>query len=423
MQRRRHARRQDRGAKPVPEAGWKTWMDWKDVALMPWSNQGGGGPWGGGNGGGGGGGGPWGQGPRGGGGGGGGGQQPPNLEDLLRRGQDRFRRFLPGNMGGRGIILLILVVIAVWLASGFYRVNSDEQGVVLRFGKWVSTTLPGLNYHWPWPVETVLTPKVTQVRRTEIGLRTGAEAVGARMPSGTDVPEESLMLTGDENIVDVDFSVLWVIKDAGNYLFNVENPPGTVKDVAESAMREVIGKNEIQQILTEGRRPIEAATRELMQKILDGYEIGVQVTQVNLQKVDPPAAVIEAFRDVQAAQADRERKQNEAQAYANDIIPRARGEAQRLEQQARAYKKEVTDAAEGEAARFLSVYNEYVQARDVTTRRLYLETMQKIMSGTDKMIITQPENGGQGVVPYLPLDELRRPGSGSSSTSRQGAAQ
>jgi len=393
----------------------------KDEALMPWNNQGGGGPWQGGGGGGGGG--PWGQGPRsGGGGGGGGGPQPPNLEDLLKQGQDRVRGMLPGNFGGRGIILLILVVIAIWLASGFYRVNSDEQGVVLRFGKWVSTTLPGLNYHLPWPIETVITPKVTQVRRTEIGLRTGAEAVGARSPAGIDVPEESLMLTGDENIVDVDFSVLWLISDAGEYLFNVEDPAATVKDVAESAMREVVGKNELQVILTEGRQPIETATRELMQTIVDSYNMGVLISQVNLQKVDPPTAVIEAFRDVQAAQADRERKQNEAQAYANDIIPRARGEAQRLEQQAQAYKVEVTDNALGEAARFLSVYEEFRQARVVTARRLYVETMERVMRGTEKVIIAQPpEQNGQGVVPYLPLDQLRRTGPGSAG--QRGTAQ
>lgn len=390
----------------------------KDEALMPWNNQGGGGPW---QGGGGGGGGPWGQGPRSGGGGGGGGPQPPNLEELLKQGQDRVKGMLPGNLGGRGIILVVLVIVAIWLASGFYRVNSDEQGVVLRFGQWVSTTLPGLNYHLPWPIETVITPKVTQVRRTEIGLRTGAEAVGARTGAGIDVPEESLMLTGDENIVDVDFSVLWVISDAGEYLFNVENPAGTVKDVAESAMREVIGKNELQVILTEGRQPIETATRELMQSIVDSYDMGVLITQVNLQKVDPPGAVIEAFRDVQAAQADRERKQNEAQAYANDIIPRARGEAQRLEQQAQAYKVEVTDNALGEAARFLSVYEEFRQARAVTTRRLYVETMERVLRGTEKVIIDQADGNGQGVVPYLPLDQLRR--NGTASTVQRGTAQ
>ncbi len=363
---------------------------------MPWGDQGGGGWQGGGRG-------PWGQGPR----GGGGGPQPPDLEELLRRGQERFRRMLPGGgLGGRGALLAVLVALAVWSFSGFYRVAPDEQGVELRFGRWSRTTQPGLNYHLPWPVEAAVTPKVTRINREEVGFRSAPEGF-TRQRGQPDVAEESLMLTGDENIVDIDFEVQWLIKDAGQFLFNIENPPVTIKAVAESAMREVIGKNLIQRILTEGRQPIELATQQLMQTILDGYKAGVLITLVNLQKVDPPAAVIDAFRDVQSGQADRERAQNEAEAYRNDVIPRARGEAQRIVQQAEAYKQEVIANAQGDASRFLAVYNEFKLAREVTTRRMYLETMEKLLRGMNKIVIDSSQ-GGQGVVPYLPLPELQK---------------
>jgi membrane protease subunit HflK len=370
---------------------------------MPWSNQGGGGWQGGGGGGGGRG--PWGQGPR----GGGGGQRPPDLEELLRRGQDRFKGMFPGGSGGgmsgRAIgLIAAFVLVGLWLYASAYRVNADEQGVVLRFGAYAYTTQPGLRFA-PWPVETVIKPQVTRVNREEIGFRSGGDA--SRQGGVRDIADESLMVTGDQNIVDIDFAVLWVIRDAGEFLFNVENPAMTIKLAAESAMREVIGKNNIQRILTEGRGPIEQSTRDLLQRMLDSYGAGVSIQQVSLQKVDPPSQVIEAFRDVQAAQADRERAQNEAEAYRNDIIPRARGEAQRLAQQAEAYKQEVTANAQGEAARFVSVYNEYRQARDVTARRMYLETMEQVLRGTNKVIVDKQEGGG-GVVPYLPLQELQR---------------
>ncbi len=379
---------------------------------MPWSNQGGG--FGGGGGGGRG---PWGQGSGGGrgnggggnGGGGGpfGGPNPPSLEDILRKGQDRFRGMLPGgDVSGRGILLLILVAVAIWLGTGFYRVDTDEQGVVLRFGKVHSVTEPGLRYRLPWPVDSVLTPKVTTVNREEIGFRSQGETL-ARGGQTRDVPEESLMLTGDENIVDIDFTVLWQVKDAGQYLFNVVEPSRTIKQVAESAIREVVGKNNIQFILTEGRTKIADDTRRVMQAVLDGYSAGVVITQVALQRTEPPASVIDAFRDVQAAQADRERAQNEAEAYRNDIIPRARGEVQRLLQQAEAYKQETIANAQGDASRFTQVYNEYTKAKDVTTKRMYLETMEQIMRGTNKVIVDS-QNGGQGVVPYLPLTELQK---------------
>ncbi|WP_374630861.1 FtsH protease activity modulator HflK [Ferrovibrio sp.] len=378
---------------------------------MPWSNQGGGGGWQGGGGGRG----PWGQGPRGngpsgggGGGGGFGGPTPPNLEDLLRKGQERMRNLMPGgDISGRGIILLIVAAIAVWMASGIYRVDTNEAGVVLRFGRFAYITQPGLRWHWPWPVESVLTPRVTTVNREEIGFRTIGDISG-RSGQQRDVPEESLMLTGDENIVDIDFTVLWQVKDPQQFLFNVSDPARTIKQVAESAMREVVGKNQIQFILTDGRTKVADDTRQLLQKVLDDYGAGISINQIALQRTEPPQSVIDAFRDVQAAQADRERAQNEAEAYRNDILPRARGEAQRLLQQAEAYKQETIANAQGEAARFISVYNEYKVAKDVTAKRMYIETMEQILRGTNKVLLDNQSGAGQGVVPYLPLPELQK---------------
>ena len=224
-----------------------------------------------------------------------------------------------------------------------------------------------------------------------------------------DVPQESLMLTGDENIVNIDFSVFWVIKDAGKFLFKIQDPEGTVKAAAETAMREVIAKSKIQPILTEGRSVIEVETQEIIQSILDDYESGIQITQVQTQKADPPDQVINAFRDVQAARADMERSKNEAEAYANDVIPRARGEAAKILQAAEAYKNQVVAKAEGEASRFISIYNEYAKAKEVTQERMYLETMEKVLAGIEKVIIEK--NVGSGVVPYLPLPELNKKGS------------
>ena len=367
---------------------------------MPWNNQGGGGGWqgpGDNNGGG-----PWGSGPNRGGGGGGG--KPPDLEDLIRKAQEKGKRFMPGGFGGgRGILLIVAVLIVVWLLSGFYRVLPDEQGVELVFGKWTTTTQPGLNYNWPTPIGTVFTPKVTRIERTEVGFRGD---------SNREQPDESLMLTGDENIIDVQFSVFWRINDAGQYLFNVRNPVDIVKDVSESAMRQVIGQTALASALAEGRGRVEEETLALIQQILDEYGAGVEIRQVELQKVDPPAAVIDAFRDVQAARADQERFINEAQAYQNSIVPVARGEAQKIIQQAEAYKQEVTNNAEGTASRFLAVYNEYKLSKDVTQRRIYLETMEEILRNMNKMIIDDGAIGTQGVVPYLPLDQLQRSTSG-----------
>ena len=366
---------------------------------MPWSNQGGG-PWGSGSRG------PWGQGPQ------SSGPTPPDLEELLRRSQDKLRTVLPGNLGGKGLALIVLAAIFIWGLSGFFKVEPDELGVVLRFGKYTRDAKPGLNYHWPYPIETVLTPKVTRVNRIDIGMRLVEDP--RRGSSMRNVPEESLMLTGDENIVDVDFSVFWLIKPtgAGQYLFNIQNPEGTVKAVAESAMREAIGRANIQAVLTGARQATEGAVQELMQKTLDEYGAGVQVTQVQLQKVDPPAQVIDAFRDVQAARADAERLQNEAQTYANRVVPESRGRSAQITQAAEAYREQTVAEAKGQTARFIKVYDEYKKAPEVTRQRLYLETMERVLGGTEKYIIDSGgSGGGSGVVPYLPLNELqRRPG-------------
>jgi membrane protease subunit HflK len=358
---------------------------------MPWSNQSGGGGWKGGGGG------PWGPRP-------GPGQQP-DLEEILRRSQDRLRQAMPGGrMGGPFAVLLAVVLVALIGFFGFtVRVNPDELGIVLRFGKYVRQLPPGLNFRWPYPIEQVELPKVTRINRIEVGMRGSSDT---RDASSTirDVPEESLMLTGDENIVDVDFVVFWRIADAPDYLFNIQNPEGTVKAVAESAMREIVGQSDIEPILTGARAKTETAVQELMQKILDSYGAGVQVTQVQLQKVDPPSQVIDAFRDVQAARADQERLQNEAEAYANRIIPEARGEAERILQAAQGYRDQVIALANGDASRFLQVYEQYKKAPDVTRQRIFIETMEKVLGDTDKVIID--DKAGPGVLPFLPLSEF-----------------
>src|SRR6201986_1913199 len=366
---------------------------------MPWKNQGGG-PWGSGPKG------PWGSGPQ------PVGPRPPDLEDLLRRAQERLQQWIPGgNFSGAGIALVLLAALAIWGMTGFYRVQSEEQGIVLRFGKHVRTGQPGLNYHLPYPIETVLLPKALRVSTISIGM-TLIDDPARRGRTMRNVPEESLMLTGDENIVDVDFTVLWRIKPNGaaDFLFNIQNPEGTVKAVAESAMREVVGRANIQPILTGARTSTELAVQELMQKTLDNYGSGILVQQVQMQKVDPPAQVIDSFRDVQAARADLERLQNEAQTYANRVVPDAKGRAAQILQVAEGYKQQAVAEARGQSARFLKVFDEYAKAKDVTRERIYLETMERILNGADKLVY-DGGSSAQGVVPYLPLNELtpRRP--------------
>lgn len=367
---------------------------------MPWKSQGGG-PWGGGGGGQG----PWGN-PRpggGGGSGGGGGNQPPDIEEMLRRSQEKFKGFMPSG-GGKGLVLVVLAAVLIWLGTGFYRVQPGEQGVEMLFGKYVNRTDSGLNYWLPAPIGDAIVLNTQRVNSIEIGFRGSESGRTAR-----DVQQESLMLTSDQNIIDIDFIVQWQIKNASDFLFNIRDPETTIKLAAESALREVVGQTPLEAALTTQRQQVEDATQELLQEILDFYGSGVFITDVKQDKVDPPSEVIDAFNDVQRARQDQERLQNEAIRYRNDIVPRANGQAQRIIQDATAYKERVIKEAEGEAERFLSVYSTYVDAKDVTTRRLFLERMQQIMSESEKIIIDTDE-GGSGVVPYLPLNELRKGG-------------
>ncbi|MCK5576620.1 MAG: FtsH protease activity modulator HflK, partial [Sphingomonadales bacterium] len=306
---------------------------------------------------------PWGQGPRGSGprgGGSGGGQEPPDLDQIIREGQEKLKSLLPFGGGKGSFSMLFFLLLGLWAASGFYTINPSQQGVVLRFGEWVETQPSGFHWHVPFPIETVLKPNVTNVNRIDVGFRSEPTRGRSQQVRFT---EESLMLTGDENIVDIAFTVFWRIDDAGKFLFNLQQPQEhTIKSVSESVMREVVGRTPIELMLTTGRREIEIETQGIIQAVLEGYGAGVTVTEVKLEKVDPPSQVIDDFRDVQAAEADRERVQNEAQAYANSIVPVARGEANRILQDAEAYKEQVVARATGEASRFTSVYTEYKQA-------------------------------------------------------------
>ncbi len=381
---------------------------------MPWNNQSGG-PWGGRNQG------PWGSGPQGGGSGGGGsGREPPDLEAMLRRGQDRLKDLMPGGVfGGRGIIIALLVGLAGWLLTGAYMVRPNEVALNLIFGRYVGSVGDGLRYNFPYPIGNVIKVRVTDVNRIEVGFR---GAGSSQRPQLRDVPEESLMLTGDENIVDIDFAVQWQVDPARpqNFVFNIQDPEGTIKAVAEGSMREVIGRRNIQAVLTTDRAAIETEVLQGMQGVLDTYQSGVRIRAVQLQKVDPPNQVIDAFRDVQAARQDQDRVQNEAQTYASRVVPEARGEAARLIQQAEAYKERTVQEAQGSASRFTQVFEEYRKAPDVTRQRMFLETMERVFGGTDKVIIDQ-QQGGQNVVPFLPLSELQRRAATPAGTTTQGA--
>ncbi len=343
----------------------------------------------------------------------GGANEVPDLDEVLRHAQNKIGSIFGGKPSHgeekKGIGLLFLLVLALWLGTGFYRVSPGENVVLLTFGKWTSTRAEsGLGYHIPWPVQTVIPVNVAFDRRVQIGFTDQPGSRGSDDSSAkSDVASESTMLTGDENIVDIDFVVMWKIGDAKNYLFRIRDPETTVKRVAESAMREIIGRSEIQKALTEGRADIEASTKELMQKILDQYQSGIVINSVQLLSVDPPAPVVDAFDDVQRARADMVRTQNEAETYRNDIVPRARGEAQKLLQDAEAYKQAVLSKATGEAARFTSVYEAYAQAKDVTAKRIYIETMEKIMHNSKKVVVSDSKTGSN-VLPYMSLDRLQR---------------
>ncbi len=342
----------------------------------------------------------------------------PDLEDMLRRSQDRLRGFLPGRgFSTGGLIVVLLVVLVVWLLTGIYFVGTSEQGIVLRFGAYVNRTSPGLNYHLPWPIETAYSINVTGQRQITIGYHTQADSDDSNAV-GEDIPAEADMLTGDENIIDINFTVGWEIKDAGAYLFNIEDPDSSVKAVAESAMREVVGRSQFEAISTQDREHIQMEVRDLMQKTLDEYGAGIVVTNVNMQKADPPGDVLAAYRDVQAARADQERLRNEAEGYANNVIPKARGNAARIVQDAEAYRQQVIAEASGQSRRFLSVLAQYRSAPDITRRRIYLETMTAVLAPMNKVIV---DDSAKGVVPYFQLPSMLG-GRGAAPTA-QGASQ
>jgi modulator of FtsH protease HflK len=366
---------------------------------MSWGNQGGGGggPWGGGQS-------PWGRGPR-----------QPNLEEILRRSQARVRRLLPGGSNRAPIFALLLgAVLLIWGITGFFRVQPDELGVVLRFGAYNRTVTPGLNYHLPYPVEYALTPKVTRINTIEIGGT--PRDLGGRSPTPGELTE-SRMLTGDENLVDVYFTVQWQIRDPQKYLFNIREPEETVKAVAESSMREVIGRTPAVDAIVGDKNTMASETRGLVQKILDSYDSGILINAVLIShRIDFPSQdVQDAFIDVQSAKTDRDSAVIRAQQYLNSIVPRAKGEAAQVTQQAEAYRQQIVRQAEGDASRFLAVYQAYKQAEDVTARRLYIETMEKILSGANKIVLDKAATAS-GVLPYLPLPELRNPKAAPSTS-------
>ncbi len=402
---------------------------------MKWFNQGG--PWGtgptgggnnrngngsnGGAGGGNGGGpqgpqGPWGNDPF----GNGGGKRPPSLDEILARLQAWFRANNQGGgnrgrQGGGGggfpqfnrnsIPLAVLVALGLWVATGIYRVDPQQVGLQLLFGRYVNEQGSGLHIWFPSPIGTVITQTVTTTNMITLG--DGAPMALDQRGRLVEHPGEGMMLTGDQNIIDIGFVVQWRVNDAKAYLFNMAGVETTLRAAANSAIREVIGQAPLDFVMTDGRATIGIRTQKLLQKIMDSYSAGVTILDVKLQKADPPGEVIDAFNDVQRARQDRDRLQNEANTYRNDILPRAQGDSQKLIQEAEGYKQRVTKDAEGEAGRFVSVYNSYIGAKDVTGQRLYLETMQQILGKSDKVLIDAKAGGAQGVLPYLPLPALR----------------
>ncbi|PZP39918.1 MAG: FtsH protease activity modulator HflK [Pseudomonas fluorescens] len=336
----------------------------------------------------------------------------PDLEDVVNQMAEKLRGFWRnGNNGGNGSGTGPMGVgfewwglgfLMLWLASGLYIVAPEEQGVVTRFGAYVKTSDSGLNYRLPWPIEKVTKLPVTRVNQLEIGFRSGE---GRMEP--IDVAAESLMLTGDQNIVDLDFTVNWKIANPSAFLFNVADPAGTLVDVAESVMRETIGRHPIDDALTSNKAAIQHEARAQMQRVLNSYKMGIAIVNVSLQRVNPPSEVIEAFRDVQAANADKQRLINEARGYANQIVPLARGEAAKMLEQAEGYKSAKVAEATGAAQRFNAQVNAYQQAPAVTRDRLYYETMQDVMSNTQKVVTTS--RSANGVLPFLPLDRMLKP--------------
>lgn len=323
---------------------------------------------------------------------------------MLRRGQDRLKGLLPGGFfSRRGIILGIIVLVLLWLASGFYRVQTNQKGLELIFGVYQRETGEGLNYNFPGPIGSVEIVDVTSQRQIRLGF--DGQTV-TRASAQQQRERGSLMLTGDENIIDIQFVVVWLVKDARLFQFNIRNPEEAVKSAAEAAMREVIGKTDLQFALTQGRQNIEDETKKLIQGILDSYGSGISVINVQMQSVNPPIQVIDAFNNVQTARQDKERAINDANAYKNELIPRAKGDATRILQQAEAYKSEAVNRAQGDAQRFISVYDQYALAKEITVKRLYIETMEQVLRNANKIVLDKGSSGS-GVLPYLPLPSLR----------------
>ncbi len=327
-----------------------------------------------------------------------------DIEKLVNKYKGNFNNF-DKNFSGKNIFLLIPVVILFWLLTGFYTVQPDEQALVLRFGKYDRTSGPGLHYHMPAPVEKLFKVKVTKINSVTVGYRSLGSDISPRT-------EESLMLTGDENIVDINFEVQWRVKDAYSYLFNVRDnisQNSTVKTAAESSMRAVIGKTDIAVALAEGRSGIEEESKDLLQEILDDYSFGVEVVRLQLLKVDPPSQVIDAFKDVQTAKLEKEKIINQAQSFRNDIIPKARGDAQKIIEEAMAYKSEVVEQAKGRSQRFLKLYREYSKARDITRKRIYIDTMKEVFSKAN-VTVMDGKSSNTGVMPYMPINKPVRNG-------------
>ena len=296
-------------------------------------------------------------------------------------------------IGAGSLGAAFVVVFAVWLSTGIYKVQPDEVGIVTRFGRYVATRSPGLNYHLPYPVEQVMLPKATQVNQLAIGALSGTAAQ---------------MLTGDENIVEANAAVFWRVKDPLKFLFNVVDAEATVRVAADGAVRTVIGRNPIQAALSDKRQAIADEALALLQRQLDAYDAGIQITQVQLQRVDPPLAVIDAFNDVQRARADQERARNEAEAYRNDILPRARGEAEHVRQEAQAFKEQTVNLAQGDAGQFDAIDASYREVPEITARRLYLEAMEEVLKAANKVVVDTTSTAGS-IVPYLPLPPAPRP--------------
>lgn len=338
---------------------------------------------------------------------GGSGQNPGDLDEMLQRARSNFGDVMPGGFGGGSgamIALIVLVLVGLWAISGFYVVNPGENAVIQRFGAWDRTQAePGLGYHLPAPIETVDIINVEEIRNLNIGFND----VFARGKGSTrrDVPEESLMLTSDRNIVDLNLIIQWNIKSAEDYVFNIYAQENTIKKVAESAIREVVGQTDMFPIITTGRAVVAQRAQEIIQNNLDAYQSGVNITQVLIDKAEVHPDVQGAFQDVQSAKQDAEEVRNRAEAYREDILPKARGKAKQMMQEAEAYKQSTVAKSKGDADRFDSVYKAYLGGKDVTKERIYIETMEEVLKNADKIIIDQ-EQGGQGVVPYLPLNQM-----------------